>query len=60
MTDKIKEQIEIVRKSGAANMLDTIAVQRYAHDNHLYDLVLFIEEDRKKYARFIMTGKTEP
>jgi len=38
--EKLKEQIEIVRKSGVTNMLDTIAVQRYAHDNHLYELVL--------------------
>ncbi|MDR2572497.1 MAG: DUF5049 domain-containing protein [Oscillospiraceae bacterium] len=37
-----------------------MAVQRYAHDHDLFDLVLYIEEDRKAYARFIISGKTEP
>jgi hypothetical protein len=59
MTDKILEQIKTVQKSGFCNMLDTTAVQRYAYDHDLYELVCYIEEDKKKYARFIMTGKEE-
>jgi hypothetical protein len=57
MTDTIYEQIMAVRTSGACNMLDTIAVQRYAHDHDMYDLVLFIEERRDDYVDFIMRGE---
>lgn len=59
MTDKIREQIMQVRDAGQCNMLDTTAVQRYAFDHDLYELVCYIEDDRQKYARFIMTGKEE-
>ena len=57
MTDKIIEQIELVRSAGKCNMLDTTAVQRYAHDNHLYELVIFIEENRREYAEYILQRK---
>jgi hypothetical protein len=39
MTDKIHEQIMQVRKAGQCNMLDTVAVQRYAFDNDMYELL---------------------
>jgi hypothetical protein len=58
MTDKIREQIMAVRASGAANMLDTTAVQRTAHDAEYYELVIFIEENRKDYVHFIFTGES--
>ena len=57
ISDKIIEQIEKVRSAGKCNMLDTIAIQRYAHDNHFYELVIFIEENREAYAEYIMTRK---
>ena len=57
MTDRIFEQIMEVRASGACNMLDTIAVQRYAHDHDMYELVIFIEEQKKAYCAFILTGE---
>ncbi|GHU52479.1 hypothetical protein FACS1894132_02210 [Clostridia bacterium] len=59
MNSTIKEQILAVRDTGATNMLDTNTVQRVAFDMEFYELVNFIEDDRKAYARFIMTGKTE-
>jgi len=40
-------------------MLDTKAVQRYAHDHNLYELVIFIEENRKAYAAFIFIGERD-
>jgi hypothetical protein len=43
---------------GCPNMFDTHAVQRFAFDNDFYDLVNFIEADRKAYANFILTGNT--
>lgn len=59
MTKKIKEQILLIRDSGKTNMFDTHMVQRLAFDQNFYELVNFIEEDRKAYARFIMTGEAE-
>lgn len=59
MDATIREQIMAVRATGKTNMLDTNAVQRIAYEMDLYELVNFIEDDRRAYARFIMTGKTE-
>ena len=59
MTDTVYEQILEVKKSGECNMLDTIAVQRYAHDHHLYELVIFIEDNKKEYVEFIFRGKRD-
>jgi hypothetical protein len=59
MNSTIKEQILAVRDTGKSNMLDTNTVQRVAFDMELYELVNFIEDDRKAYARFIMTGETK-
>ncbi len=53
----IKEQVLAVRDTGRTNMLDANAVQRIAYEMELYELVNFIEDDRKAYSRFIMTGK---
>lgn len=58
MNEKIKEQILAVRDTAKANMLDVIAVQRIAFDMGLYELVNYIEENRKEYVQFIFTGKT--
>jgi len=57
MNDMVRDQIMKVRASGQCNMLDTTAVQRYAHDHDLYELVIFIEEYKKEYIDFIFHGK---
>ncbi|MBR1642152.1 MAG: DUF5049 domain-containing protein [Butyrivibrio sp.] len=57
MTDIILSQILSIRDSGVINMLDVNGVQRIAFDQGLYDLVLYIEEDKKRYFHFIMYGK---
>jgi len=57
MNDVIHEQIMAVRASGACNMLDTTSVQRYAHDHHMYELVIFIEENKREYVNFIFHAK---
>lgn len=57
MTEKIKEQILIVRDTGRTNMFDTTAVQRIAYELDLFELVLFIEEHKKEYVHFIFTGE---
>jgi hypothetical protein len=57
MTEKIKEQILAIRDTGLTNMFDITAVQRLAYEREFYELVMFIEEHRKEYVRFIIAGK---
>lgn len=59
MNNKLKLQILQIRKSGLTNMFDTITVQRIANEMHFYELVVFIEEHRKEYVQFILTGKMD-
>lgn len=56
MKQKIKEQILKIRNSGKTNMLDINTVQRLAHEQDMYELVNFIEEDREAYVHFIFNG----
>lgn len=57
MNDKIKEQILTIRETGLANMFDIRAVQRIAYEMDFYELVDFLETDRKAYVDFILYGK---
>ena len=54
---KIREQIMEIRNSGATNMFDTNMVQVLANANGYYELVVFIEEHKKEYVHFILTGE---
>ena len=57
MDDKIFEQIMNIRDSGVCNMLDTIAVQNEAYKKGYFVLVVYIEEHKKEYSKFILTGE---
>lgn len=57
--EQILEQLEKVRQSGRINMCDAIGVQRIAYEMDLYQLVVFIEENRESYSTLILTGKFE-
>lgn len=57
MDEAIRNQIFEIRDSGLTNMFDTKAVQRIAYERDFYELVLFIEEHKKEYVHFIITGK---
>lgn len=57
ITDTIREQILAIRASAETNMLDANAVQRLEYDRGFYELVNFIQEDRRAYARYIITGE---
>ena len=56
MDEKVKEQILAIRDSGLTNMFDLPVVQRLAYERDFYELVLYLEEHRKEYVHFIMTG----
>ena len=57
MTDTVREQILAIRDTGLTNMFDVTTVQRLAFDRGFYKLVCYLEEHRREYAHFIMTGK---
>ena len=57
MDEKIKEQILAIRETALTNMFDVVAVQRIANDMGFYELVVYLEENRKEYAHFILTGE---
>lgn len=59
MTEKIREQILAIRDTGLTNMFDIPMVQRLVYERGYYELVCWLEDHRKEYARFIMTGETE-
>lgn len=57
MSETVREQILAVRRTGLTNMFDITAVQRIAFDSGYYELVVFLEEHRREYVHFIMTGE---
>lgn len=58
MSEAVKEQILAVRNTALTNMFDIPAVQKIASDMGYYELVLFLEENRNTYVRFILTGES--
>ena len=59
MTEKVRDQILQIRASGATNMLAVNTVQRIAYERGFFDLVNYIEDNRKGYVHFIFTGEEE-
>ena len=57
MNEKIRSQILNIRNGGTVNMFSVNGVQRLAFEKNYHELVIFIEENRKAYAHFIMTGE---
>jgi hypothetical protein len=59
ITDTLVSQILAIRTGAKYNMFDAIGVQREANERGFYELVIFIEENRAAYSRFILTGERE-
>lgn len=59
MTEKVREQILAIRDTGLTNMFDISMVQRLAYEYGYYELVTWLEEHRKEYARFILMGEAD-
>ena len=57
MSETVKKQILAIRSTGLTNMLDIRTVQRIANDRKFYELVVYLEEHRREYAHFILTGE---
>ncbi len=60
MNDRIRDQIMAIRDSGAVNLMNATQVQRLAFEQDLHELVIFIEENRAEYIRFILYGDSGP
>ncbi len=59
MKQTIKKQILAIRDTGLTNMFDVNMVQRLAYERDFYELVTYLEDHRKEYVRFILTGEEE-
>jgi hypothetical protein len=57
MSDEVFDQIMKIRDSGETNMLAVDVVQRMAFERGYNELVIFIEENRREYVNFILTGE---
>lgn len=56
MDEVVKKQILAIRAAGEANMFDTYAVQYIANREGYYELVLFLQANRREYVDFILNG----
>lgn len=56
ISDKIVEQILIIRKDGKFNMFDINNIQIEAYRKGFYELVYFLEENKQEYTNFILYG----
>ena len=57
MTETIREQILAIRDTGLTNMFDLPVVQRLAYQRDFFELVCYLDEHRKEYVHFILTGE---
>lgn len=57
MTKTVREQILAIRATGETNMFDANMVQYIANRERYYELVIYLQEHRKEYINFILTGK---
>ena len=53
----VKKQILAIRDTGRTNMFDVNMVQFLANEYGYYELVIFLEEHRKEYVKFILMGE---
>ncbi len=58
MTETVREQILAIRATGETNMFDANMVQYIANRERYYELVVYLQEHRKEYSNFILTGKS--
>ena len=56
MNKIVREQILAVRDTGETNMLDPRMGQVIASRMGFYELVIYLEEHRRGYVNFILTG----
>lgn len=59
MTERIKDQILLIRETGITNMFDLGMVRALAKELDMTELIEFIENNSKAYTHFILTGEVK-
>lgn len=59
MTERIKDQILLIRETGITNMFDLGMVRALGKELDMTELIEFIENNSKAYTHFILTGEVE-
>ena len=57
MSNTVTQQNLASRATGETHMCDINRVQHNANRKGYYELVVYLEDHRKEYANFILTGK---
>lgn len=57
ISESLKEQILMVRDTGLVNMFDIRGVREVAEAMEFTELITFLDEDRERYAGFILHGE---
>ncbi|MDR1073956.1 MAG: DUF5049 domain-containing protein [Treponema sp.] len=57
MNSTVREQILAIRDTRETNMFDTNMVQRIAMREEFYELVRYLEDHKREYSLFILTGE---
>jgi hypothetical protein len=52
-------QILAIRESGVTNMFDLPRVQKEAYSKGFHELVIYLNDHKPEYCRFILTGEDE-
>ncbi len=59
MNEAILMQILAIRESGVTNMFDLPRVQQEACTKGFNELVIYLNDHKPEYCRFILTGEEE-
>ena len=59
MNETIRMQILAIRESGVTNMFDLPYVQHEAYTRGFHELVIYLNDHKAEYARFILTGQED-
>jgi len=59
MTEKILGKSSPSGQAASPIMFDVPRVQREAYERGFYELVLYLEEHKAQYSRFILTGEAD-
>jgi len=57
MNETIRRQLLAIRESGVTNMFDLPRVQREAYSRDFHELVIYLNDHKPEYCRFILTGE---
>lgn len=59
MNETIRMQILAIRESGVTNMFDLPRVQHEAYTRGFHELVVYLNDHKADYCRFILTGEAD-